>query len=364
MNSLKTLYFPGTDIYSIRQYPIFLLFRNINIIKPVEDPPSDSAEESADTFIKSGFCQVHTPCPLGDNRKRFMHLVTDIKNRKDDYAAQLSSLTLAAMSNRSTGEGSEREIINSIFAPQELQKKGEKEEKELKLWQARLVLKIGELLDQEEEEIAAHLAVLEDEQQGLFKELQGEADSFDGEENPFAELTQIKEQMSATHPGNAKKRFSAWQTLFLESDLNNCNIFLTGNPDNGDILLENYEKRSGLTALHAGSLDLPAFVGWNSSEACETALGFHEKHSELIAEITAEFGTFTETKDSNVLEPLTSTELGKKWREVLDTNFPEERFGRITVNLYLFPEVTCSALIGKAEPTDQQFSNGLLLVAG
>ncbi len=162
MNSLNTLYFPGTDIYSIRQYPIFLLFQKIHLINPVEAKIADSNDESTDSFIKSGFCQVHTPCPLGENRNRFLHLVDDIRNRKDDYAAQLSSLVLAGKTGPSAvDEDSEGAILNFLRTPINQQAKLVQVEKEEKLWQARLVLSIGEILDREEEEIARNLAVLD-----------------------------------------------------------------------------------------------------------------------------------------------------------------------------------------------------------
>jgi len=124
MNSLKTVLFPATVIHSIRQYPIFLLFSQINIIAPVESHEQEMPEESTDTFINSGLCQVDTPCPLGENLDRFLHLVADIRTRKDDYAAQLSSLTLAAMSSsHSSGEQSERAIINEFLTPKRLKRR-------------------------------------------------------------------------------------------------------------------------------------------------------------------------------------------------------------------------------------------------
>lgn len=344
---------------------MFLLFQKINIIKPVEDPPSDNADEPADSFINSSFCQVHTPCPLGENRKRFLRLVDDIKNRKDDYAAQLSSLTLAAMSNHSGSGDSEQEIINSIFAPQEVQKKDDNEENELKLWKARLVLKIGEILDQEEEDIAGHLAALKDDQDGLFKELHGEGDPLPGEDNPFAELTQLTEQLGATHHGNAKKRYLAWKTLFLESNLQDSALFLTTSTDSGDLLQESYEKESGLAASTVGSLALPAIIGWDYNEASETALTFQEKHQELIADMTQKItelthmdcGTTDARKPNQHL-----TDVFARIQVAIDTEFPTETHGRLQATVYMFPGLNGPALFSREMHDDQKITNGLLLV--
>jgi hypothetical protein len=366
MNSLNTLYFPGTDIYSIRQYPIFLLFQKIHLIKPVEEAPADSGEESSDSFIKSGFCQVHTPCPLGENRDRFLHLVEDIRNRKDDYAAQLSSLILAGKSGPSAvDEDSERAIMNSLLTPNDQRTKSLQAEKEGKLWQARLVLAIGEILDLEEEEIARNLAMLEDDQADLFKELHGDNEEIE-EENPFAELSQLEHNLGAANSGNIKKRFNGWKTLFLEGDMQECQIFLTTSQDGGDLLLESYEKKTNRSAPLVASLELPGLIGWNSAEASHSVVTFCEKNRGLLLRIHKTFTdlsqkeefTEQETKSNNAFAAMT-----EEWNTQLETVFPAKQFGRIPVKCYLFPGLACSTLIGKTRSKKGEPKNGLLVVA-
>jgi hypothetical protein len=370
MSSLNTLFFPGTDIYSIRQYPIFLLFQKIHLIKPVENDSSGSGDESSDSFIKSGFCQVHTPCPLGEHRDRFLHLVKDIKNRKDDYAAQLSSLILAAKSNPSAGdEDSEREIITSLFTPNDQRAKLLQAEKEGKLWQARLVLAIGEILDKEEEEIARNLAMLEDDQVELFKALHGDMSDLGEleEDNPFAELSQLENNLAAANSGNIKKRFHGWKTLFLESNIQECEIFLTTSRDGGDILLESYEKKTNLTALSAATLELPGLIGWNSAEATEAVLAFYEKNEGLLSRIHGSLVDLSRQKD--VMKPETNNDntlaaMTEEWNTELEIFFPAKQYGRLPVKCYVFPGFTCSALTGKLPSETGEAINGLLVVVG
>ena len=365
MNSLNTLYFPGTDIYSIRQYPIFLLFQKIHLIKPVEEGPADSGEESPDNFIKSGFCQVHTPCPLGENRDRFLHLVEDIRNRKDDYAAQLSSLILASKSGPSTTDGdSERAIINSLLTPKDLQTESLQTEKEEKLWQARLVLAIGQILDQEEEEIARNLSMLEDDQAGLFKELHGDIEAME-EDNPFAELSQLKSNMSAANSGNIKKRYNSWKTLFFESDMQECEMFLTTSQDAGDLLQEAYEKKTNHPAPLVAELELPGLIGWNSTEAFEKVATYCEQnkgiltlvHENLADLLQIEAFTKQQTKENNAFKAIS-----EEWNVQLETVFPAKQFGRVTAKCYLFPGFTCSTLFGKTQAEITKPKNGLLVV--
>jgi hypothetical protein len=365
MNSLNTVYFPATHLYSIRQYPIFLLFQKIHLIQPVEDDPADSGKEPTDSFINSGFCQVHTPCPLGDNRDRFLNLVNDIRGRRDDYAAQLSSLTLASMSGgNSSGEDSEQDIINSLLTPRNLEEESKKEEREEKLWQARLVLAIGEILDSEEEEIARNLAMLEDDQAGLFKELHGDGESSDAD-SPFEDLLQVESNLGSAHFGNAKKRFKAWKTLFLEGDMKEYEIFLTTSQDAGDLLLESYEKQTGIPAPLIGKLELPGLIGRDGSEALQTVEIFAAKNSRLLSDfydILARLFSKAEITEEDIGDNTALDALCGQWREELEVDFPVARFGRIPVQIFLFPSNTCSTLIGKTSSGTGKPANGLLIV--
>ena len=367
MNTLDTLYFPGTDIHSVRQYPLFLLFQKVHLITPVEGDPVEGGKESPDSFIKSGFCQVHTPCPLGKDRIRFLRLVEDIKIRKDNYAAQLSSLTLASLSGTaSPAEDSERNIIRSLFTPSELQTQADDQARAEQLWQARLVLAIGELLDHEEEEIAIQMAMLEEEEKVLFKDLQGEDEPLD-EENPFAELTLMESKLHRTHAGNVKKRFKAWKTLFQAAPIKECRILLTTSPDGGDLLLETHEKMTGTQSSLIAEFQLPAFIGWNSTEANKMVQDFSGENGELLAK----FGTTLEKiAAENDLTTAGDKEVDSfksfisAWNQVLATDFPQERFGRIPLRLYLFPRLSCGELLGKIQSPQVQAANGILAIVG
>ena len=140
MNSLNSLYFPGTALYSIRQYPLFLLFSKIHFLAVTEHNIHGREVEATDSFIKAGFCQRHTPSPLGDDLERFSRLINDISTRKDDYASQLSALTLAAMSDPSQREGgdSKQEIISSLLNNGDFFPDRQEKQDKSDLWQARL----------------------------------------------------------------------------------------------------------------------------------------------------------------------------------------------------------------------------------
>lgn len=367
MNSLIPVYFPGTDIYSIRQYPVFLLFQKIHLIKPVEDDPTEAGKKLSDTFINSGFCQVHTPCPLGDSRGRFLHLVEDIRNRKDDYAAQLSSLTLAARTRSAeNNEDSETSILSSLLSPGVLEAQAEQQEKEERLWQARLVLAIGEILDIEDEEIARNLALLEDEQAGLFKELHGDGEATE-EDSPFAELSQLESHLFSPHSGNINGRFNGWKTLYLESRFDQGEMFLTSSKAGGDIMLELYEKITGEPAHLLEGLELPGLIGWSGEEAHKAVERFCHENSELLGRLHSLLADLSGHGDYVSKQ----SELGaffadtaREWCLQLESHFPSAHFGRIPVNLYIFPSLSCKSIAsGGKESSDSQI-NGLLMIAG
>lgn len=359
MNSLKTLLFPATVIHSIRQYPLFLLFPQINIIAPVEPLDQDTPEESTDTFINSGFCQVDTPCPLGDNRDRFLHLVADIKSRKDDYAAQLSSLTLAAMSSSpDSGEESERAIINEFLTPKDLSVEEKKQNHEARLWQARLVLAIGEILDQEEEEIARNLSMVDDDTSGLFNALRGDSDDFD-QDSPFAELSQLTGNFSAVHSGNMGKRLTSWTHLFAESTHTDSNVFLTTSADVLDRITESYEKCSDDSPKAYTGLELPGLIGWNEQEAVDATRSFKEDNAQLLSHLN---NVLLALMQDDELSEATWDELVKAWTIVLEERFPEATWGRLKVSVNIFKEYSVNELL--REKGVQGSQNGIVVLVG
>ncbi|BHH82794.1 hypothetical protein [Desulforhopalus sp. 52FAK] len=362
MNSLKTVLFPATVIHSIRQYPIFLLFPQIQLIAPVESSSENQAGEPTDTFINSGLCQVDTPCPLGENLSRFQHLIKDIRNRKDDYAAQLSSLTLAAMSSSaSSGEESEQAIINEFLTPKDLTVEEEKQNHEAKLWQARLVLAIGEVLDAEEEEIARNLSLVDDDTAGLFNALKGELDDFD-QDSPFAELSQLKSNFSGAHSGNMSKRLNSWAQLFSESSYTDSDLFITTSADVIDILSESYDALEGLAPIQHTGFELPSLIGWSEKEALESVQAFKQTNETLLADLVTLMADLIEDKQGGLDKQNTWDDIRSLWNTQLEQSFPSKELGRQPVTLYMYKNIDVKSLLGIEASKDPSKNTAVLLV--
>jgi len=335
MNTLEALYFPGTAIYSARQYPVFLLLDKIHLLQPVE--ALEATDNSADIFITSGRCQEHTPCPLGGNRERFLRLIRDIRERKDDYAAQLSALTIASLSARKPSvDDTSRGIVSSLLTTHGVATQPADEQDGL-LWQARLVLKMGEILDQEEEEVAMQMALLDDREDSLFKALQGEMD--EDEETLLEELQQIRERLSEPAAATVKNRLNAWSRLYLAAAQPECSLWLTHLGEAADILLEKYETAVRMPAQLLGELELPANIGWSRNEAMDQSDRFREGHQELLTAVKQALA-------AGATEELAA--LARRWSTALEEVFPGAKNGRTTLAFHQMAALSCGALLGKA----------------
>ncbi len=207
---------------------------------------------------------------------------------------------------------------------------------------------------------------LTDDQADLFKVLHGDEEVSE-EDNPFAELRQVTDNLNAASSGNMKKRFNAWKTLFLEGNIEECAIFLTTSQDGGELLLESYEKRTNHPAPLISCLELPGLIGWNSDEASQAAAAFCENNKALLSRIEKMLVDFLHIKNFTEEGAKSTTDFAaitEEWKTQLEIAFPAKQFGRIPVKCHLFQDIACSALIGKNQPEKNTPENGLLVVVG
>lgn len=358
MNSLKTLYFPGTAAPSLRLYPLFLLFQNVHFLSPVEPEPESDQRESADSFTNWGFCQVHTPRPLGPDRQRFIRLLSDIASRGPDYAAQLTSLTLASITDHGPDE-SERTLVRSLLPSAGVGNDGQAAEKD-GLWQARLLLAIGELLDQEEEEIALSLARFEDDEKRLFEELQGD-DEREELEDLLGGLTRLEVARRGNSASNVKQRCQAWISLYSAMEDTEFPILLARTEESGEVVRQDYERLTGRTAYTPLTLPLPTVIGATVDEAEQALRHFLDRSAPTLAAIASYFENLLNL-DPSVAEQAQSLddETLTSWQHHLDTAFPKKRFGRTALTFSLFPGWPTEDLLSHPGKGRAAARNGLL----
>ncbi|MEE4242544.1 MAG: hypothetical protein V2I36_13845, partial [Desulfopila sp.] len=328
MNTLETLYFPDTALLSDRQLPLFLFFSRVNIVQLLEkqDAPSGRLQ---DTFMDSAFCQGHTPHPLAGDKERFLYLINDIKNRKDDYAAQLSHITLASLSEKKTNENESRgQILSSLLGRQ-----SDKNDQERinSLWQARLVLAIAEILDGEEEDVACELAFLEDSEADIFNSLKGS-----DEDTEIAalqhDLGRVTAKLNRPRFESVQKRLRAWFHFTQNSVLPSVPVWSTSREEVADILFENHEKKLSRLPEHIADILLPARLDPAGSDILQEIESFMHAGRQALEYFYSIIQGSQELSQKQYLD--TQTE----WEKLLDSRYPAAQTGRKPAAFYRFDE--------------------------
>jgi len=377
MNTLDTLYFPDTVLPIHEQLPLALFFHTIHLLQPVEKDEKEDQGEPSDPgsypFTEKGFCQVHTPSRLGADRDRFLHLIHDIRTKKDAYVEQLSYLTLASLSAPATrGDNSKQAILSSLLQGMEQDSDARDEQARLDLWQARLVLKIAEILDQEEKELALQLTGIDDNEIALFKRLQGEiresGEEEVAEEDPFLELLELKQKMNQPRPGMIRNRLRAWNRLYLSGPLPvNSWLWTTRRQEAADILLEQYEKESGQAPLSLLQIELPAGFGNDNTDVIREVEQFRTEMQPHLQEMAEALGQLVMKENLDVTAPAALLPLAEAWREAwsssLESSFPASQYGRKPLTIYLLAETYLPALIGETHGTEMQLPSRHALLA-
>ncbi|MEE4167198.1 MAG: hypothetical protein V2I35_14440, partial [Desulfocapsaceae bacterium] len=341
MISFKTLLFPDTAICKDRLYPLFLFFAPIHFLQTVEPDAGTNQSTDSDIFMEHGLCQGHTPVPLEKNRQRFLHLIKDIRERKDDYGAQLASLTMAAMSApASTKRGeAKHEIISSLLNDHSLISSSSTSDSDIDLWQARLVLEIAEMLEKDEEELRQELDILDSREMEMFRTLQGESAD---EDDPFAELEQIQAKMETRRPLAEKNRFKAWLQLMKHFQPPDELFWLASSADSADQVSGRFEEKTGGTAVPILRLPLPKRIHVSTGYLLKEISTFHEASQQIRREIRNELESLARltTYDSSSAELLLpgNSNWSAAWESLLEEHFPMSSHHRSEVIIYILPD--------------------------
>ena len=342
------LVFPDTEIYNDHQFPLMIFGNPLYFLQPVEADPDRDAASDHDFFIERGLCQALTPAPLGPDRDRFLRLVHDIETRKDDYAAQLSALTVSGIgSSRNSAEGEQRHRIVSSLLGSDAAGSAADEDVEAERWQARLVLAIGEQLKREEADLRQELQMLDAQELEMFRSLQGEDGGDD--QDPFAEIRQMADNLGSARPREAKVRFRAWLTLMKAEPLPAIFCWLATSTDAADQVFNEYEKKSDTPLRPILEIELPDHIGASPRYAADQIEAFQKDAAEATLQLCGELNRVARDPDWSFespadLLPASSDQLAN-WNEVLDAHFPAHSHGRAALVFYLLPNCSIPELV-------------------
>ncbi|RWX49769.1 hypothetical protein VU01_14531, partial [Candidatus Electrothrix marina] len=317
------------------------LFEQVVFLRPVEDDPPKIdipfSPEIADQQGSGECINYSCPAPLAEDRDRFLALLRDIRSRPEDYAGHLGNLS-AGLGNMVRPNEQEHAIMDTLLrqtgirtgsgehTPQ-AEKGQEKNASSVRLWQARLLLKLGESVDRNQAEIRRNLDRMTRQQEDLLKDLR------EGREGKFSELIPLFSTDNEIPLQQQRLRLKAWTRLFaLSQGQFETTAFISSSPDTVEALLKHYRQEHTKTAKQLLSLPLPAFFD-EDDEALLRRDRFQKEAAELLAAIRA-----LSTPNTSAYSVF-SVKSETAWTDLLERHYPAAEHGRCTLTLYLLPEI-------------------------
>jgi len=357
MNTLSPLYFPDSLILNSVQLPLATIFHQVQLLQPVNETEKPINEDTT-TWPTSDFQQRHIPCPLSqEDHQRFLHLIKDIRSQGDVFINQLKMLIIASMSSpKQREEESSRTIISALFPNKDGKQQAEDYETRLDLWQARLTLKLAEILDIEEINLKEQLESIDDLESEMLKQLR--SDSNQGTDHLlFNKASGPQSQPNSTTTG---VRLKAWATLYRHWDSADKPIWITSRPEAADIIIEMHEGTGGSKPYQFLRLTLPT----NGSMA-----------NDLIHNNIQQFKTATKSLRSNIENLLhqhlqgdtkecsiLAGPLEQQWLEYVERHFPKDEYGRLSITFNLFQGKTFGDILNSKKGAKSPFANAILAV--
>ncbi len=335
MNTLNAIIFPDITPDTKSVFPLVHVFSSLVYCRPVEN---DLPVETDKLVTNQETCKIHVPAPLGDDRARFLQLINDLQNRRDDYASQLNHQTLAGMPSGSrTGSETKSSIVSSLLKSKGINHKSD-QDKSLILWQARLTLKLGEMFDLEQNRLEQELLRIKEKQDRLFSELQGVADI-------TFPLTEKISQAYRPTAGQQDLRLKAWSRLMFLGD--SCedkkSVFITLQKDDFDRLADEYEKLLGTYPIELITIPLP-LAGAGPETSPSPAAGFKSENQLYLQQLEEQ------------LETSGTDSIKINGNELLEKYYPQETHGRCKLTLYKFHKISAKQLFLNCFGKDEDLS--------
>ncbi|MCL7488346.1 MAG: hypothetical protein M8357_09270 [Desulfobulbaceae bacterium] len=323
MKNTSVVIFPDTVPAPQVLTSLVPVFDQVVYCQPVEnDDPGESLNPLGAGMTERQLCRLHAPAPLGEDRERFLRLVKDLRQRPDDYAAQLSHVSLAGMSAGSRPASESRSTILSSLLSGHGIDSTRQELRENLLWQARLVLKLAEQHDLDRKRIEEDMESIHQREQNMFSGLSS------GPDNLFSMTGRLSSPV-ADADRMQRLRLKAWTRLFAfaTNPVDEAGFFVATDPDAVDRIAEEYERSSGRAPDVFCTLPLPLR---------------HPDLDRLLAQVKQfqeEEAALVENLRGLLNNPGQSPKLSQDWSAAMDRYFPRQEYGRCQLVLYVFPGV-------------------------
>ena len=272
MNKLHALSFPDTNITSRHVSQELLFFDKIFCFQASE------TDEPGDPQANLGLCESYPPVPFNDQIDRFRHLIRELKgNEGEFYSGQLSAMNLEYLESRD--ESTVKNLITAISGQNASESSSAEQNKEgEELWQARLLLKLAEILYREEEELQQGLSAVSHKETELFDALKGEPG--------FAPLTLPEIPLKNRIRIRPQILINAWAKLFVH-DKTHAHHIVTCNEEDAETLFEINESISKQRPVRLFRIPLPHTSGMDMDDYLSKRTTFRENSQEILAAFAA-----------------------------------------------------------------------------
>lgn len=369
MNYFETLFFPETNIFNEKIYPLLLFFTPLHFLQVVEHGLGSVTNSEVDLFLKTGLCQAHVPAPLGDNRGQFLQLTRDISKRKEQLVDRLRGLILDSSPALTGSKPYEikQGIVFSLL--QEYGIEHATTVPDLQIWQARLVLAIAEIHDCNEESLLEQLLFFNEDEIAAFRSLQDA--THPNEEDLFTKLDIIKARLEKFRLGGITKRFDAWLRLLQNQSIPPVKVWLASSRDSADQIFNRCRSTSKPQAVPLLQLALPAQIAASDKYVIKQIEKFQQATMQIHQGLVADFERIVRTVPyvPDVLESLLPYDIdwADRWESALHDYFPASNYGRNEITFYLLPDQSLSQLLSLQESSDishKKAAHGLLAILG
>jgi hypothetical protein len=356
MNSFDTLIFPDTNILQEEYFPLLLFCSPLHFLQPVEPGPDKNTDAENDHFYRHGLWRAHVSAPLGGNRSHFLHLMDDIRTRKEYYLEKLSALTIDLRStSASTAHLKEQqELVASLLVEHGVPEKDIKEQ--LQLWQSRLILSIAEIQSDEEDALQEEIAYFDDEEIAVLRSLKNKNAS--DVEALIKEIDGEKKLGTRFRQDNIIKCFDAWLYLMHQKPLPAVKLWLASTRTAAEQILLKYEAATGNHAVPVFKLALPATISASSKYVIEQVEAFHRATTFIHRGLVTDFIRLTttipyEADSPDDLLPY-GTDWADRWETILYDSFPAAQEGRTNITFYLLPDHPVAELFGSPAGVEKE----------
>jgi hypothetical protein len=353
----SSLIFPETEPSIPDIAKLLIFFDALSYYLPTES----ERKNTRDNKFFAKFCTAYAPAPLGDDLSRFSRLLHEMESSRAD---ELSRLFSAANAPIATGQIQDQDETSAGSVYSALQTDTEPKTSILykeRLWQARLILKLAEMLDKKEAEVRVGLAQISSVEQKVFAYLAGsgeaETDALTGLyghdklQYPKSDGILPNEFSLETSGLLIPLRLKAWAELYLADT--SCPpplILVTANQESSAILLDGYENIWRRDVKKLFSLSIPAFNPTNIEGSWDQYLSSRNIFREAVQENMEHFAGFLQ-KTASINRPAPDNQDDARlaenvsaWEAEVKGHFPDTETDFKKLVFYCFPNISFAEL--------------------